>query len=79
MIEEYEKNRKKQVGGMRSIMDYTMGIVFFCIGLYFILYQHVGLNLLGRTPSVLDYFIGGLFLLYGVWRFYRGYKKNYFN
>jgi hypothetical protein len=79
MIEEYEKNRKKQVGNMRSIMDYTMGIVFFCIGLYFLLYQQLNLNFLNREPSVLDYFIGGLFLLYGIWRFYRGYKKNYFN
>jgi len=79
MIEEYENKRKKQVGSMRSIMDYTMGIVFFCIGLYFLLYQKLNLNFLNREPSVLDYFIGGLFLLYGIWRFYRGYKKNYFN
>jgi len=79
MIEEYENKRQKQVGSMRSIMDYTMGIVFFCIGLYFLLYQKLNLNFLNREPSVLDYFIGGLFLLYGIWRFYRGYKKNYFN
>jgi threonine/homoserine/homoserine lactone efflux protein len=79
MIEEYEKDRKKQVGNMRSIMDYTMGIVFFCIGIYFLLYQQLGWNIMNRTHSMLDYFIGGLFLLYGIWRFYRGYKKNYFN
>jgi hypothetical protein len=79
MIEEYEKNRKKQVGNMRSIMDYTMGIVFFCIGLYFLLYRQLGFNFMNREPSYIDYLIGGVFLIYGIWRFYRGYKKNYFN
>lgn len=60
-------------------MDYTMGLVFLAIGLYFLLYKITGMKqLLNRDPSVLDYFIGGLFVVYGVWRIYRGYKKNYF-
>lgn len=63
---------------MRSVMDYAMGIVFFCVGVFFIVYRHFGLRILGKEPSVLDYFIGGLFLIYGGWRIYRGYKKNYF-
>ena len=79
MMEQYEKNKKKQVGNMRSIMDYTMGIVFFFIGLYFLVYQILDINFINRQPSSLDYLIGGLFITYGIWRFYRGYKKNYFN
>lgn len=79
MIEEYEEGRKKQVNKMRSIMDYTMGIVFFVIGIYFLVYGRFGINFLNRPHSALDYIIGAVFVLYGAWRFYRGYRKNYFN
>ncbi len=78
MIEEYEQQRRRQVSRMRSIMDYTMGTVFFLIGVYFLIYDKLGWNIFNRDPSPLDYLIGGLFILYGAWRIYRGYKKNYF-
>jgi hypothetical protein len=63
---------------MRSIMDYTMGIVFFFLGLFFILYRHFGIRILDREPSNIDYIIGVIFIIYGSWRMYRGYKKNYY-
>ena len=67
------------MGRMRSVMDYAMGILFFFIGVYFFTYQKLGVNAFpNRKPSPIDYFIGGLFVLYGSWRIYRGYKKNYF-
>lgn len=78
MIEEYEKDRKRQVTRMRSITDFGMGILFFLFGLYFLLYRQLGINIFNRAPSSLDYLIGVLFVLYGIWRIYRGYKKNYF-
>ena len=78
MIEEYEQKRRKQVGRMRSIVDYTMGTLFTLLGIYFLLYESMGWNVFDREPSSIDYFIGGLFILYGAWRIYRGYKKNYF-
>ena len=60
-------------------MDYVMGTIFFLIGLYFILYRQLGMKMiLDREPSNIDYLIGGLFTLYGGWRIYRGYKKNYY-
>lgn len=78
MIEEFQEKQRQQRGRIRSVMDYTMGIVFLCIGLYFLLYRVFGWNLLNREPSVLDYVIGALFTVYGSWRIYRGYKKDYF-
>jgi len=59
-------------------MDYVMGFLFFCIGVYFLTYQKLGINIFRRQPSPVDYLIGGLFVIYGAWRMYRGYKKNYF-
>ncbi|RYY84214.1 MAG: hypothetical protein EOO15_19780 [Chitinophagaceae bacterium] len=79
MVEEYEQKRRKQVSRMRSIMDYTMGTVFSVLGLLFLYFQVNNRYLLGRRPDPLNYFIGLLFLAYGAWRIYRGYKKNYFH
>jgi len=63
---------------MRSVMDYAMGFIILLIGFYFLFYVKLGLNVFNRQPSVLDKFIGGLFILYGIWRMYRGYKKDYY-
>ncbi|OLY91538.1 hypothetical protein SAMN05444008_103244 [Cnuella takakiae] len=78
MIEEYEKQRRKQVAGMRSILDYGMGVLFIIIGGYFLLYEALDMNIFRQKPSAIDKFAGVLFLIYGLWRIYRGYKKNYF-
>ena len=75
---DYEAERRKQTTRMRSIMDYIMGGLFALTGIFFLIYNSLGIKLMGREPSSLDYGIGGLFLLYGAWRIYRGYKKNYF-
>jgi threonine/homoserine/homoserine lactone efflux protein len=77
MIEEYENQRQKQVSQMRTITNYGMGVVFICAGIFFFVYEFLGIDL-GREPSPVDKIIGALFVLYGIWRLYRGYKKNYF-
>jgi hypothetical protein len=78
MIEEFQEKQRRQRSRVRSIMDYTMGCVFLLLGIYFLVYKEFGLTLLDRDPSSIDYLIGGLFVLYGGWRIYRGYKKNYY-
>jgi hypothetical protein len=81
MFEEYEKKKRKQISGMRSLLDYGMGLIILLLGLFFLLRMNFG-NLainerLGK-PDVLEKVFGGFCLLYGAWRIYRGYKKNYF-
>lgn len=78
MIEEYEEKRRKQVSRMRSTMDIVMGILFVLVGIYFVVYDEMGWNVFNRDPSSIDYAIATLFILYGAWRLYRGYKKDYF-
>lgn len=78
MIEEFQEKQRKQRSKIRSTVDYSMGSVFLLLGIYFLVYEKLGLPLLGREPSSIDYFIGIMFVLYGGWRIYRGYKKNYF-
>ena len=78
MIEEYQQQREKQIAQMRSITNYVMGVVFFCLGVFFLVYDSFGIDLMGRKPSYLDKIIGIMCMAYGSWRLYRRYKKNYF-
>lgn len=78
-IEEYEKKRKKDLTRIRAIVDYTMGVLFVALGIFFAVryQQNITFKYLG-DPDWLDLVLAALFLLYGGWRIYRGYKKNYF-
>jgi hypothetical protein len=81
MFEEYEKRKRKQVAQMKSLMDYGMGLLILLVGLFFLFRSRLGnipLNEKLGEPDTLEKFFGGLCLLYGAWRIYRGYKKNYF-
>ncbi|MES1222817.1 MAG: hypothetical protein ABUT20_45415, partial [Bacteroidota bacterium] len=71
--------KRKQVGQMRSIMDYGMGILMLIAGVLFLFHDKFKISLGDNAPTLMDKFFGGLCLLYGSWRIYRGYKKNYFN
>ena len=78
MIEEYERKRRQQVSNTRSIMNYVMGFLFAVLGLYFGYIYFTRTELLGARASAKDLVVCLLFLGYGIWRIYRGYKKNYF-
>ena len=62
---------------MRAIMDYGMGIMIFGFGIFFLLAPKLGFGF--EIEDFYRYFFGGLCILYGGWRFYRGYKKNYYH
>jgi hypothetical protein len=78
MHEEFQDEHRKKAAQMRSIMDFTMGGLLVIFGIYFLVYSRLGINFFNRKPSAIDYFLGALFLIYGIWRIYRGYKKNYY-
>jgi hypothetical protein len=80
MLEEYEKKKRKQVTFMRSVLDYGMGVIFILLGVLIFMREKISL---GEGESykmnVPNKLLGGIFALYGLWRVYKGYKKNYFN
>ena len=80
MFEEYEKQKRKRVATMRSIMDFGMGVIIFLIGLFFFFRHLFGeINLNERfPPDSIDKIFGAFCIIYGTWRIYRGYKKKYF-
>lgn len=64
---------------MRSALDYAMGVLIIFVGVFLIFRDRLDIALNKRfPPDAIDLFLGGLFVVYGVWRIYRGYKKNYF-
>ena len=79
MFEEYEKKKRKQIALMRSLLDYGMGLVITVAGLFFIFRHKFKLSLNENfPPNDIDKIFGAICLMYGTWRIYRGYKKNYF-
>jgi len=53
-------------------MDFTMGGLLVLAGSLLLIYKVGNLDDINRKG------LGMLFCLYGAWRVYRGYKKNYF-
>lgn len=71
-------DKRKQVYALRrAILDYGMGVIIFGFGVFFLLAPRLGYDF--RVDNFYRYFFAGLCLLYGGWRVYRGYKKNYFD
>ncbi|HLK29415.1 MAG TPA: hypothetical protein VKT28_12610 [Puia sp.] len=62
---------------MRAIMDYGMGFLIFLLGIFFMFSKQLGFNF--NVENFYRYFFAVLCMVYGGWRAYRGYKKNYFN
>jgi hypothetical protein len=72
MIEDFQEQQRKRTVRIRSFMDFTMGGLLIVAGTLLLIYKIEKLDDINRKG------LGGLFILYGIWRVYRGYKKNYF-
>lgn len=72
MLEDFEEQQRKRTTRIRSFMDFTMGGLLVVAGSLLLIYEVGNLDDINRKG------LGGLFVLYGIWRIYRGYKKNYF-
>lgn len=79
MMEEYERKRRKQVAAMRSILDYGIGALIMAAGVFLFIRNRLDLSFNEKfPPNDSDKIIGVVFVVYGLWRVYRGYRKNYF-
>jgi uncharacterized membrane protein HdeD (DUF308 family) len=76
MASDFEDKKLKAYSNRRAIMDYGMGILYFGVGIFFFVSDRFGFEI--DFPEALTYTFGGLCIIYGVFRIYRGYKKNYF-
>ncbi len=74
---DLEQKKMRQLANRRSIMDLGMGIIYTGMGIFFAFKEEFGVQL-DFPPTPFNYLFGGLCLLYGGFRIYRGIKKNYF-
>lgn len=76
MENDFREKQRKNYTTMRSIYNITIGIVITGIGVLMFLSDKIGLNLLQQFDPIMIYAFGGLCLLYGSFRLYRGIKKE---
>lgn len=80
-LEEFDKEpmskRDKGFIRMRSIMDYGMGILWMAMGIFLIFIKEFNTGLEARFDDPVMKGFGAVCVLYGIFRLYRGYKKNY--
>ena len=79
-LEEFENNpdeKRKRLFGMRSIMDYGMGILWSAMGV-FLLFPDKFSKDFSRFDDPMIKGFAGICIIYGLFRIYRGYKKNYY-
>jgi hypothetical protein len=77
MTQDPQDNRKKQYNLMRSILDYGMGGLILLFGFFFLFSEKLGFNF--DMEPLFKYFFAFLCIIYGAWRIYRGYQKNYYS
>lgn len=83
-LEEFEKeqmtDREKNLVRMKSITNYAMGIFFIAVGFVFMFPNTI--RFIAEFVSQKDPLMMKIFAIicwvYGLFRLYRGYAKNYF-
>jgi hypothetical protein len=80
-LEEFEKEqlneRDKGYIRMRSTMDFGMGLLWIGMGVFLIFIKKFSAEMAVRFDDPMIKGFGFVCLLYGSFRLYRGYKKNY--
>lgn len=76
MSTDFEEKRKKAYAGRRSIMDIGMGLLIGGLGVFIAFSDKFGMKI--DLEPQFKYAFAGLCVLYGGFRVYRGFQKNYF-
>lgn len=81
-LEEFEpeelNERQKGYVRMRSIMDVGMGVLWSAMGVFLFFVKEISPQLAMRYDDIWMKIFGGICLVYGAFRIYRGLKKDYY-
>ncbi|MEO5995565.1 MAG: hypothetical protein ABIN89_02610 [Chitinophagaceae bacterium] len=77
MQPDQSEKRAKNYVVMRSVMDFGMGLVILGFGIFLIIAPRIGIEF--NIEPFFRYFFAAMCIVYGSWRIYRGYKKNYYS
>lgn len=75
MAEEFDERKQRNYINRRAIMDLGMGLIYTGMAVVMFFPKRFGLATVFAEPF--NYIFGGLCLLYGGFRVYRGIKKDY--
>lgn len=76
MAGSFDERKEKNYTLMRSVLDYGMGVIILAFGLFFLVASKWGIDF--NIEPVFRNLFGGMCIVYGAWRIYRGYQKKYF-
>ena len=77
LMETEEKDgRTKRYLMMRSIRDFGMGLIYILVACVLLFSDKFGKKV-ELLPKPLSYIFGGIAIIYGLFRIYRGIQKNY--
>lgn len=77
METDQSEKRAKNYVTMRSVMDFGMGLIILCFGIFLLIAPRIGIEF--NIDPFFRYLFAGMCILYGSWRIYRGFKKNYYS
>jgi hypothetical protein len=82
-LEDYDNkdklnNREKGIVRMRSITNYVMGFMIICAGVVFLFPPKALQPTIDLYQAEMIKLMAILCFIYGGFRIFRGYKKNYF-
>jgi hypothetical protein len=76
MENQHSERRARSLSNMRSTMNFAMGAVYLLVGGFLLLAEKLGFEMESFDDTA-RYIFGGIIVLYGVWRIYRGIRKEY--
>ena len=80
-LEEFEREemseKNKGYVRMKSIMDFGMGLLWLGMGTFLVFIKYFDTAFQARFDDPVMKIFGGVCIVYGFFRIYRGYKKNY--
>ncbi len=81
-LEEFENEplneREKGIVRMRSLTNYVMGIFLIGAGIFFMFPLKSTQQYIDQYDPLVIKIFAAICFIYGAFRIYRGYKKNYF-
>jgi hypothetical protein len=77
MENDLREKRVKNYSVMRSLVDYTMGFLYLAAAIFLFFAEKFGFEM-ENFDKTFRFIFGAICAIYGIWRLYRGYKKDYY-
>jgi len=77
MENRYQQKRQKSITTMRTIMDATRAVIILGVGVVLFFGPKMGMQRIEEIDPLIRNLFGGISILYGAFRLYRSFKRDY--